>query len=151
MGGNELCGEEWVSLPASEDLVDEVGGRRPSEQGLDLRGELVTAESSEVQAVRGGQACDLAEAASLLWVGSDFIGAVGANQHDVFVHEVAGEKVEQIPRQRVSPVQILEPDDDRSISAEVGDELEQRREQRASRWPLGRRARSDPVAQCRQR
>ena len=101
--------------------------------------------------MRRGQACELAEAASLLWVGSDFIGAVGADQHDVFVHEVPGEKVEQVPRQRVSPVQILEPDDDRSISTEVGDELEQRREQRASRWPLGRRARSDPVAQCRQR
>ena len=100
--------------------------------------------------MRRGQACDLAEAATLLWVGSDLVGAVGANQHDVFVHEVAGEKIEQVPRQRVGPVQILERDDDRSVSTEAGDELEQRREQRASRRPLGRRARRDPVAQRRQ-
>ena len=151
MGGDELCGEERVPLTASEDLIDEVGGRHPSEQRLNLRGELIAAESSEVDAVRRGQACDLAEAATLLWVGSDLVGAVGANQHDVFVHEIAGEKIEQVPRQGVGPVQILERDDDRSVNTEVGDELEQRREQRASRRPLGRRARRDPVAQRRQR
>ena len=113
VGGDELCGEERVALTASEDLVDEVGGRHPSDQRLDLRGELIAAESSEVHAVRRWQACDLAEAATLLWVGSDLVGAVGADQHDVFVHEIAGEKIEQVPRQGVGPVQILERDDDR--------------------------------------
>ena len=140
VGGDELCGEERVPLTASEDLVDEVGGRHLSEQCLNLRGELVAAESSEVHAVRRGQACDLAEAATLLGVGADLVGAVGADQHDVFVHEIAGEKIEQVPRQGVGPVQILERDDDRAVSTEVGDELEQRREQRASRrrrWPPG--------------
>ena len=104
-----------------------------------------------MQAVRRRQARELAEAASLLWVGSDFVGAVGADQHDVFVDEVAGEEVEQVPRQRVGPVQILERDDDRSVSAEAGDELEQRREQRAGRRPCDRRTLRDPVAQRRER
>ena len=150
VGGDELCREERVPLTASEDLIDEVGGRHPSDQGLDLRGELIAAESSELHAARRGQACDLAEAATLLWVGSDLVGAVGANHHDVFVHEIAGEKIEQVPRQGVGPVQILEPDHDGPVRTDVGDELEQRREQRASRRPLGRRAAPDPVAQRRQ-
>ena len=69
----------------------------------------------------------------------------------MFVNEIAGEKIEQVPGQGVGPVQILECDDDRFVDTEVGDELEQRREQRVSRQPFGRCACRDPVAQGRQR
>jgi hypothetical protein len=150
VGGDKLCGEERVALTAIEDLIDEVGGRRLSDQGLNLRGDLIAAESSEVNTVRRGQACDLAETATLLGVGSDLVGAVGANQHDVFVHEIAGEKIEQVPSQGIGPVQILESDDNRAVNTEAGDELEQRSKQRASGRSLGHRARRDPVAQRRQ-
>ena len=76
----------------------------------------------------------------MLRVRADLVGAVGADQHDVFVDEIAGEKVEQVPGQRVGPVQILERDDDGAVIAEAGHELEQRREQRAGRRPSDRRA-----------
>ena len=133
--------------PRARTSSTNVGAGDLSDQSLDLRGELLATESSEQQAVRSRKARDLAETPTLLRVNGDLVGAVGADQHDVFIDEIAGEKIEQVPRQRVGPVQILERDDDRTVTAEAGDELEQRREQRAGRLSFDRWALRDPVAQ----
>ena len=62
---------------------------------------------------------------------------IGADQHDPFVDEVAGQEVEQVPRQRVGPVQILERDDGHPATRQRTHQFEDRAEQPAGRRPSG--------------
>ena len=118
MGGDELCREERVPLTTSEDLIDEAKAG-PPDQRLDLGGDLIAAESSEVHTVRRRQAGDLAQTATLLGIGSDLVGTVGADQHHTCSStRLRARKIEQVPRQRIGPVQILERDDDHAVGTE---------------------------------
>ena len=89
----------------------------------------------------GGEAGELGEAASLCRVGADLGGPVGADEHDGDVEEVAGEVLEEVPGVGVGPVEVLDPDRDDPVGAEVADELEDRCEEAAGAalvagWPL---------------
>src|SRR6188472_3518234 len=81
VSGDELGAEERVALTTSENLIDEACRWQLSDQRLDLGGDLVAVEASEVHAARCGQAFNLSETATLLRVGSHLVGAVGTDQH----------------------------------------------------------------------
>ena len=131
VGGDELLGEEGVALAPGEDLFDEVMRGGGSEQRRDPCGDVVVAEAGQVDAVDGGEAGELGEAASLCRVGADFGRAVGADEHDGDVEEVAGEVVEEVPSVGVGPMEVLDPRRDDTVGAEVADELEDRCEETA--------------------
>ena len=117
VGRDELGREERVALTASEDLVDERRhGRR-----LPISASIFAASSSRPSPSRwmrcaAGRRASSPRRRRCCAARADLVGAVGADQHDVLVDEVAGQEVEQIPRQRVGPVQVLERDDDRTSS-----------------------------------
>ena len=106
-------------------------GSGGSEQRRDPCGDVVVAEAGQVDAVDGGEAGELGEAASLCRVGADFGRAVGADEHDGDVEEVAGEVVEEVPSVGVGPMEVLDPRCDDTVGAEVADELEDRCEETA--------------------
>ena len=71
----------------------------------------------------------------------------------MFVDEVAGQVLEQVPGHGVGPVQVLEPHEHRVISREVGDQLEYGDEQPSVRrvgLVGGDRAGCEPMAERRQ-
>ena len=147
--------EERVALTAHKDLVDQREGGRAAGQRLDPCRDLATGESPKVDAMHGRQAGQLTQTATLLGVRADLVGTIGANQRDRLVDQVAGQEVEQVPRQRIGPMQILEGHDRHTISWQRPDELEDRAEQpaRRRRCPGGsRRIRCRPVPQrCHRR
>ena len=53
----------------------------------------------------------LGQPTPLARVDGDLVGTVGADEDHLFVDQVAGEVLEQVPRHRVGPVQVFEPDD----------------------------------------
>ena len=59
------------------------------------------------------------------------VGPVGADQHDRPVEQVPGEELEEVPGDGVGPVEVLDPDRDGPVGAEVADNVEDRREQAA--------------------
>ena len=107
-----------------------------------------------MDSMRRREAAQLGQSAPLGRVDGDLVGPVGADEHHLFVDEVAGEVLEQIPRHRVGPVQVLEPDDHCVVGGELGDQLEDGDEQpavrRAVQFGDGRAGR-EPVLQRRQR
>ena len=77
------------------------------------------------------EAGQLREPAPLRWVRSDLRRPVGPDQHDGGVEEVPGEELEEVPGVGVGPVEVLDPDGDDPVGAEVADHVEDRREQAA--------------------
>ena len=150
VGLDQFRREERVALTAHEHLVDQRERGRAAGQRLDPCRDLVAGESPKVDAMHGRQAGQLTQTATLLGVRADLVGTVGADQHDPLVDQVAGQEVEQVPRQRIGPMQILERHDRHTISWQRPDELEDRAEQpaRRRRCPGGsRRIRCRPVPQ----
>ena len=64
-------------------------------------------------------------------VRADLGGPVGADEHDGGVEEVPGEELEEVPGVGVGPVEVLDPDRDDPVGAEVADEVEDRGEEAA--------------------
>ena len=64
-------------------------------------------------------------------VGSDLGGPVGPDEDDWGVEEVPGEELEEVPGVGVGPVEVLDPDRDGPVGAEVADEVEDGGEQAA--------------------
>ena len=138
MCGHELTGEEWIAAAPRDDLVDQRARRRCTEQHRDTLGDVVALQPFEVQATCRRQPGEFGQPASLRRTGGDLVGAEGADEDDPLVDEVAGQKVEQVPRHRVGPVQILEPHHDGRISREVAEQLEDGNEQPSVRRSVGR-------------
>ena len=93
--------------------------------------DVVVAEAGQVDPVHGGEAGELGEPASLRRVRSDLGRPVGADEHDGGVEEVPREELEEVPGVGVGPVEVLDPDRDDSVGAEVADHVEDRCEQAA--------------------
>ena len=76
----------------------------------------------------------------IAWVASDLVGAVGADEHDPLVDKVPSEVLEQVPRRGITPVEIVEADDDGAVRAQLADEFERQ----------GEHVTDAPAAGCRQ-
>ena len=61
-------------------------------------------------------------------IARDLVGAVGTDEHDPLVQEVASEVLEEIPRRRIAPVKVVEAHEDRTVGAELADEGMRQRE-----------------------
>ena len=131
--GDEFSGEERVALSAGDHLVDERARGRFAEQRRHTRRDLVSIQPLQLDPTCRREPAQLRQSAPLRRPDRDLVGAVGADEHDPFVDEVAGEVLEQVPRHRVGPVQILEPDEHGVVGREVGDQLEHGDEQPALR------------------
>ena len=150
VSGDEFAGEERVAATSCDHLVDELARRRPPEQRGHALGNLVAVEPFQVDSMSGGQPGQLGQSTPLGRLAGDLVGSVGADEHDPLVDQVAGEVLEQIPRHRVGPVQVFEPDDHCSVCCQLRDQLEDGDEQPAMRRAvqLGHgRPRSEPVLQ----
>ena len=89
-----------------------------------------------MDSMRRRQPAQLGQSTPLVRVDGDLVGPVGADQHHLLVDQVAGKVLEQIPRHRVGPVQVFEPDHHHAIGGQPGDQLEDGDEQPAVRRAL---------------
>ena len=108
-------------------------GAGAAEQRGHALGDLVAVQPFQVDSMSGRQPGQLGQSTPLGRVAGDLVGSVGADQHDLLVDQVAGEVLEQIPRHRVGPVQVFEPDDHCSVGGQLRDQLEDGDEQPAVR------------------
>ena len=130
---NELAREERVAATTRDHLIDERARCRPTEQHVDSFGDLVAIQPFQIESMRRRQTAQLGQSTTLARVDRDLVGPVGADQHHLLVDQVAGEVLEQIPRHRVGPVEVLEPDDHSGVGGQLRDQLEDGDEQPAMR------------------
>ena len=143
---HELLREERVALAASDDLVDELRRRRAVAQAFDARPHRARSEALELEAHHVREAGERGEPAPLR-TGADLVGPVGADQHDALVDEVPGQELEQVQRDGIGPVEVLEADDHDVGPGEVGDEVEDGGEEAGAAVAPTARVRSHPAGQ----
>ncbi len=94
------------------------------------------------------QAAQLRASSPQVRVAGDFVAAERPHEHHALVDEVPGQVLEQVPRSRIAPVEVLEGDDRRPVHSEGTDQLECEHEQLAD--SSGARDRDvDEGLQCR--
>jgi hypothetical protein len=152
VAGQELSQATACRLAPGEDLLDEVvGGDRPEERG-DASGHVVPVETGQMDSVHVREAGELGQPTPRRRARPDLGGPIGGDEHDRRGDQVPGEELEQVPGDRVGPVEVLDADRDHPVGGEVADDLENGDEQAA--WPplragcgVGRRI--EPASQRR--
>ena len=124
--------KKGLPRPARHHLVDECARRGPSEQRRHALGNLVRLQPTQLDSMSGRESCELGKPTPMARVVGDLVRTVGPHQHHLLVDQVASQVLEQIPRHRVGPVQVFEPDD-HCISVQPRDQLENGDEQPAVR------------------
>ena len=69
----------------------------------------------------GAHPAELGDPTTQRGISRDLVGAVGTDEHDPLVQEVASEVLEEIPRRRIAPVKVVEAHEDRTVGAELAD------------------------------
>ena len=107
----QLLGEEGVALGALHDGADFKLGWRSAGDGGDQLEDLGLVQRLEVDAFHEWQPAELGEYRTQGMGLAHLVGAVGADQEDPAVREVASEKGDEVKSRSVGPMQILEHED----------------------------------------
>src|SRR5581483_2019014 len=99
-----------------------------AEQVGQLLAELLAREALERDAAAEPRALELGERGKQRVAAVELVGAIGAEHHQRGLAQVAGEEDEEVPRRAVSPVQVLEDEDDGARAGEALERAEERLE-----------------------
>ena len=128
MRGNEVVGVERVAAAPSEYVVDEGRCGRPADERGDLLFDLPTTEPLQRDPTDVWKPDQLGEMSTLRGVDPEIVGSIRTDHDDRLLIDHADEELEQRPRLRVGPVEVLEGDD-RSGPVRDNGEVEHRLEQ----------------------
>jgi hypothetical protein len=148
--GRQLLGEERIALAAAKDLVDQRRRCRNAEGRGGVPGDSVAVQSAESDSFDAAEPAELRDASPQGGVPRHLIGAIRANEDDSLVDEIPGQVLEHIPGAWITPVEIIEGDDDRCLGAQFTEKFKRQREDVPPAATLGGRE-LDELPEGRQR
>ena len=128
-GGEDLLGVERVPVRPGPDPVDEVPGRRDSQLVGQQARQFVAIEPPEVDPVDPLGAFELGDIGRHDVARIEFVGPQGGDNEDAGIAQVPRQEREQVTGRRVSPLDVLDDQDQRRDTGQplndAEDELEQ--------------------------
>ncbi len=129
-GGHQLLGVQGVALRAGEQALHEIALGQLADDVLELLGELVLGEGGELDAAR--RALELGQQGPQRVATVQFVLAVGRDDQYALGDQRGGEVGEEGARRAVSPVEVLDGQQQAALGAEPVDQREQGLEQARS-------------------
>ncbi len=125
---DQFLGEERVPFASLEHRVDQRDVRSTGDGG-DPRRHLAAQQTVQFQPHSDRHPAEIGDPAPHRGTLRRLIRSIRADQHDVLVHQVAGQQLEQVPSGAVRPVEVLEPDHDDTRRRQPLQQFEHRSEQ----------------------
>ena len=122
--GEQLLGEERVAAAALVEAGDEGTIGRTAEDARELVADLARGERGELDALHLPAAAELGEEAEEQMALVQLVRAIGAEQHDAPVRQVAHQEPQHVAGRLVRPVQVLERDDGDHVRGDALDQAE---------------------------
>ena len=119
-----------IGLPSprrTSSSTNDGGGGKPNTAAA-VHGHRVAIETVERDALDAAHPAELGDSTAQVWVADELAGAVGADEHDPLVDQVPGQVLEQVPGRGITPVEIVEADDDGGLRSQLADEPERQDE-----------------------
>ena len=126
--GQELLGVEGVALGALEQVLDELGGGRLTQNRLHLLRELGARERRQLEPAHSAHAREFGNEASQRMVPMHVLIAQGGQQQHARAPRRADEERQKVPSRAVSPVQVLDDEDQRPRGGQARQQCQHERE-----------------------
>ena len=124
-GSDQLLGEQRVAAAAAEQPLDHVGvWLRPEDVG-ELVGELSAVEALELDPPRSRGALELGEYRPQRMAAVQLVGPVGGDDDDPLVGQAGSEEAQERAGRTIGPVDVLDPEQHRTLLGEPVGELEE--------------------------
>ena len=129
MSGSELFGEERVALATPKEVIDERWRRRDAEDRGGVLSHCAAIEAGQDESLDAAEPRQFSGTLAQRGIADDLVGPKRTDEHDPFVDDVADEVLEDVPRARIAPMQVVEPDDHRCDRSDLPDHLHKKREE----------------------
>ena len=138
-GDEQLLGEERVPAGPGVDRFEERRVEVSTRDRPELLDRLAVGEREELDALDSPAALELGDERQQRVAAVELVGAVGEQQHDRAVAQVADQEAEQVTGRPIGPVKVLDDEQQRAPLGYPGQDPEQELEQAALRRPDAQR------------
>ena len=113
-----------VTVAAHVHALDHLARGRGAEDVGELLGELVAVEALELDPLRARTALELGEQRAQRMAAMELVRAVGREHEHALLAQARLEEAQERSRRPVGPVDVLDPEQQRLLGTELGDQLE---------------------------
>jgi hypothetical protein len=117
-GGDELLREERIALGAAEDGIDDLRRGNLAEDARELRDHIVAVETLEVDPLRSTAAFHLGEERPQRMAPVQLVAAERRHDDDACRAELMDEVRQQVAGRPISPVEVLDDEEQRAFESE---------------------------------
>ena len=128
-GGQQLLAEQRIAGRARPEPVQQLGVRRRVEDVRQLLGQLLAAQRRERDAARAGMQLELGQQRAQRMAAQQLVGSIRAHDEHALLGQPARQERQRRARRAVGPMQVLDHQEHRSLTAERVEQRQQTFEQ----------------------